>query len=312
LVPAIQALFNQCGKPADGLVLLRFQLRGFAIFSKEYELFDEPEPPAWDDVVWTERFCSRLSSVWRYSDATVPPAHILHWLTQFDDAGFGREARELLVYLFRYGYVTEQKITTRMTDVYRELGARFGFPPIAVAFQEPGKSESKLAYKLRPSISFVTPDNAIELARSAKASNVLNFVCFDDCVGSGETVEKYLFRSDYNSQVDEFKDLYSSARARLYVVVYHSDSRGVRRIEEHPAACGAVVVQTISPLDATHKVFSDDSRIIDDPARRADFKDFCMTVGEELFPGNSCSYCVRLSPLLRHAYFVAPAPRKVQ
>jgi hypothetical protein len=124
-----------------------------------------------------------------------------------------------------------------------------------------------------------------------------NFISFDDCIGSGETVEKYLFRSEYNSKADAFSDLYAKRQARLYIVVYHSDARGVQRIEQHPAARGAVFVQTLSPLDTTHKVFSDDSRIIPDKTRRAAFKAFCETMGDQLFPGSplgwgDCQWCV--------------------
>ena len=138
---------------------------------------------------------------------------------------------------------------------------------------------------------------AIKCVQEVKQRGVVNLVCFDDCIGSGETVEKYLFDSDYNPHAGEFRALYAHGSAKLWVLVYHSDPRGVHRIEKHHAACGAVTVQTVCPLDETHRVFSASSRIISDHGRREAFKAFCTALGEVLFRGNplgwgDCQWCV--------------------
>jgi hypothetical protein len=153
--PAIQMLFDKCAKTPDSLAFLRFCTRGFSIFEDDYELFDRPQELNLIDRDWTERFCHRLAHAWRFSDRPIYAQHILQWLQQFERSGFGVEARQLLVYLYRYGYVTERKIAAGLVDGFRALSAQLGSAPIGVAFQAPGKSESRIAYKLRPGIWIV-------------------------------------------------------------------------------------------------------------------------------------------------------------
>lgn len=297
LFPAIQTLFDECGKKPDALTLLRFQGRGFAVFRDDYELFDRPQRLSLTDPVWTQRFCARLASVWRFADRQVSAQHLLKWLEQFEKPGFAEEARRLLVYLYRYGYVTEQRIVAGLIGGFRALSANLGEEPIGVAFQAPGKSEARIAYKLRPEIALVTAEKALELANEIRAGHALHLACFDDCIGSGETVENYLFEKEYNPHAGEFRALFASGRVKLWVLVYHSDPRGVRRIENHEAACGAVSVRTICPLDATHQTFSDSSRLIPDQSRREAFKTFCTTIGRMLWSENplgwgDCQWCI--------------------
>ena len=141
MYPAIQTLFGECEKTPDALTLLKFQRRGFSVFQDDYELFDQPQSLNWNDPIWTQRFCARLATVWRFADRPVSAQHVLEWLDQFERAGFGEEARRLLVYLYRYGFVTEQKIAARLIEGYRILSGQVRSRPIGVAFQTPGKSE---------------------------------------------------------------------------------------------------------------------------------------------------------------------------
>jgi hypothetical protein len=283
--PAVQYLFHQCGKEPDELALARFQLRGFRCFQSDYELFERPQASLLADAESIERLCIRLGSTWRYADAPVSPQHILDWLRQFEGSGFSQEALRLLVYLYQHGYVTEQKIAARLTQGYLRLVEELDSIALPVAFQPPGKSESKLAYKLRPTISLANQEEALAKVHGAPPSVVTNLVCFDDCIGSGETIEKYLFDDTHNPLASEFSALYAAGRARTFVLVYNSCSSGVARIEQNSNAYGAVSVRTICPLDDTHRVFSPTSQIILDADRREAFRDFCELKGRKLFPG---------------------------
>jgi hypothetical protein len=284
--PALLRLFRACGKEPDGVVLVRFQSRGFTVLQEAYELFDQRISPNPNDPGWTQRFCARLASVWRYAGDPISSAHILRWISQFDTVGFGNEARHLLMYLLRYGYVTEQRIVAGLHRQYGVIAAGAVADPLPVAFQTPGKSESKLAYYLRPLITLVNAEAAVAQLKAYGGPKPVDLVCFDDCIGSGETVEKYLFDRAYNFQVDDLRNLYASGAARLQVIVYHSDPRGVDRIERNPEACGAVKVHTVCPLDETHRAFSRNSRILSPTPRREAFKSLCQTIGERLNPGS--------------------------
>ena len=292
--PAIQQLFHECGKELDGLALTRFQNCGFQVFKADYELFDQPAKPDILDQDWTDRFCTRLSSVWRYAGAPVSATHIARWLGQFDAEGFGEEARYVLMYLHRYGYVTEQKIVAALRREYSSIAASAAVPPITVSFQAPGKSESKLAYYLRPEIALVEPNLAIARVAAEGAGATVDLICFDDCIGSGETVEGYLF---YEPDAAQLIPLYKSAAIRLHVIAYHSDSRGVKRIEANAQAYGAVKVHTARPLDESHRAFSATSCVIPSSPRKDDFKSFCERIGRTLNPTSplgwgDCQWCI--------------------
>jgi hypothetical protein len=198
------------------------------------------------------------------------------------------------MYLLRYGYVTEQKIVAGLRREYSRIVPSATVPPIAVAFQAPGKSESKLAYYLRPEITLVDPNAAVSQVKGVGGATPVDMVCFDDCIGSGETVEGYLF---YEPGAGQLCALYASRAARLHVIVYHSDPRGVQRIEGNASGCGSVKVHTACPLDETHQAFSDRSCIIPSSLRKDAFKAFCERVGRSLNPGiplgwGDCQWCI--------------------
>jgi hypothetical protein len=100
-----------------------------------------------------------------------------------------------------------------------------------------------------------------------------------------------------NPFASELSQLFAAGAARLHVIAYHSDPRGVARIQSSPYAHGAVAVKTICRLEESDKAFSDASRVFKDASRRSQFRDFCLTIGSQLAPASplgwgDCQWCV--------------------
>ena len=294
---ATHQLFAACSKQSDSLVTARYHQRGFTVFQQDYQLFERGLEQDVSDPIWRQRFYQRLGNVWRYSGRPVEPGHIGNWVEQFERDGFTNEACHILLYLYRYGYVMETKMVTSLLNAFERLSRGGASHPLAVTLQPAGKSESKLAYGLRPYIDFKSISDALEIARSGAVNGVLELVCFDDCIGSGETVERYFYDTSMNPLAANLSAALADGIMRLHVITYHSDVRGVARIQGSPYAHGAVVITTVVPLEESDRTFSDNSRILQDATRRSEFKEFCRAIGNHLAPNGplgwgDCQWCV--------------------
>ena len=93
---------------------------------------------------------------------------IRNWVQQFAADGFVAEAHQILVYMLQYGFVTETIIVEELVRLYNVLVNASNRMPVSVAIQKPGKSEQKLAYRLRPTILMDSLAGAITYSKSRK------------------------------------------------------------------------------------------------------------------------------------------------
>lgn len=280
----LEALFSTRSIEVPTLAHVRYETYGFKCLETDFELFEQPEKPNWQNSTALEHFYNRLSRSWNYQGKILLAVTIRDWVNQFKLEGFGNEAIQILVYLIQYGFVTESVVANGLFRLYSELKKNSNKKSIEVSIQKPGKSEQKLAYLLRPSILLETLENAISMKNSKYFNDIVELYCFDDCIGSGESLVKYLFDKKHNIHSANLINLFKSGGVQLNVVVYHADQRGVDTIENHLDACGAVKVHTVRVLDETHQAFSERSIIFKDKERREAFKEFCLQIGEHLNP----------------------------
>ncbi len=282
---ALETLFRQCGERVSALARTRFDAFGFGALEKDFNLFDEPQRPDWEDNAAFELFYGRLSRSWIYSGYPVQSNTIRNWVQQFAAEGFVAEAHQILVYLQQYGFVTETTIVEELVRLYNVLVNTSNRMPVSVAIQKPGKSEQKLAYRLKPTILMDSLADAITHSKFHK-DRESDFYCFDDCMGSGDSVGRYLFDRNCNPLSDELSEMLRTGKARVIVLTFHADPRGVMNLAGHPDGHGAISIHPVRVLDESHRAFSNFSRIIRDDRRRLEFRNFCLKVGERLFPGS--------------------------
>lgn len=280
----LETLFSERSINVPALARVRYESRGFQSLELDFGLFEQPETLNWEDPNTLELFYNRLSHAWNYRGGILPLSTIQAWSSQFMKEGYGKEAHQILLYLLQYGFVTEKVIATELFRIYTMLKNNSKNSSIEVSIQKPGKSEQKLAYLLRPSVLLERLDEAINSKKANYFDDDIDLYCFDDCVGSGESVIKYLFDTEHNTHWAELKDFLRSGDIHLNVVVYHADQRGINCIENHPDACGEVKVHAARVLDETHQAFSEKSRIFKDKTRREAFKNFCLNIGMQLNP----------------------------
>lgn len=282
---ALSYLFKECNVILSQLARVRFEARGFAALEHDFSLFTPPQTPSWEDPHAVELFFARLSRAWVFNGRQISAEHIARWVRQFEGPGFATEAKQLLLYLHQNGFVTENAVIDGILQKHADLYRSVPEPPIAISIQKPGKSEQKIAYRLKPTIELQSLGSALVNWRRSGGSHTLRLVCFDDCIGSGESIERNLFESDHNQGGDDLVELFDRGEAHLDVISYYADQRGIDRIQKNPKSQNAIIVHPVRLLDESHRVFSATSRILKDSARRIEFETFCREIGEKLFPG---------------------------
>jgi len=198
----------------------------FHLFKEERQtLLNRNDPKA------IEQFCYHICGNWRYEGKHVDGRRVVEWVNQFKQAGFIQEAREILSYLKRYGFLTENQVTEDIASRYDELEKSSGKKPITMTLQPTGKSEPKLAYRMRTKTRLLSLDKAIEEINERPCrSYPIDLVCFDDCIGSGKTMRDYLFEPQHNRFANEVISLFEQGKAKLTVLVSHADEKGYQRL----------------------------------------------------------------------------------
>jgi hypothetical protein len=121
--------------------------------------------------------------------------------------------------------------------------------------------------------------------------------CFDDCIGSGDSIRDYLFDRSTNAYADQLMGLFKEKRASMYVIAFHVDENAIGRLENAPEAFNRLKVIPVHVIDDAHRVFSNQSKVIVKPNRREMFKKFCEDVGNKLFSAgplgwNDCQWAI--------------------
>ncbi len=286
---AIEKLFQKLGKDFEPLAPTRFTQGGFDCLVADFHLFKEARQKLsnWNDPKAVERFCYNICRGWRYEGKPLDGRRVVEWVNQFKQADFVQEACEILSYLKRYGFLTEYQVTEDIASHYEALERTLGKRPITVTLQPAGKSEPKLAYRMRTKTRLLSMDKAIEEVKKRHSrSYPMDLVCFDDFIGSGQTMRDYLFEPKYNQFDQEITDLFKQGKAKLTVLVSHADEKGIKALETDPKGCGAITVKAAHVVSDEHRAFHPDSPIFSDKSRIAAFKKHCEEIGKKINPGN--------------------------
>lgn len=282
---ALQVLFSANGMASSAMARIRLEESGFVAL-ESFGVFDNPFALNWEDAQTLELFYYRLSRSWTYRGYPVPVDTIRGWVAQFSEAGFSSEAHQLLMYLQQYGFVTETSVVEGLAQHYFNVDKQGASNVVAINVQKAGKSEQKLAYRLRPHILLKSIDEVLPAIKAGTVERPTLLVCFDDCVGSGESMEKYLFDADYNTYRDDLIASFHEKRSKLFVIVFHADIRAICRLESSNDAANCLRVLPVRIMDDTHRAFSSGSRIFRTAERRAKFMEFCKEIGGYLLPGS--------------------------
>jgi hypothetical protein len=289
VLDALDILFRQCGKPMSRLARARFENSGFKALEKDFGLFEVTPSLDWRDEGALELFYARLARSWVYAGHPIGSDTIRKWVGQFATSGFADEAHQMLLYLNQHGFVTETTLVEALRQLYQSLVNTSSNRAIPISIQRVGKSEQKLAYRLKPEIPMKSLSEAIEI-RKTLPDALVEFYCLDDCVGSGESFEKYLFDPAHNELADELVALLRAKNIKLNILVFHADPRGITALKSHPKAHSSIDVHCVRILDDRHQMFADASVILSNPERRQKFRAFCESIGEKLFPGSALGW----------------------
>ena len=277
---AIERLFSQLGRKYEPLAPIRFKEGGFKRLADDFDLFEEHQLFFnWHDPRTLELFCYRISQGWRYDGKPVDGLRVLEWVNQFKPSGFVYEACEMLTYLKRCGFLTEYQVKEHIVTLYKEHVRIIGKQPLTITLQPAGKSEPKLAYHIRTIARLFTLDEAIEQAKQRKKRPV-EMVCFDDVIGSGQTMREYIFE-----QTDLVK-LFEQGIARLTVLISHADQNGINALCTDPRSSGAVSVKAGCLLDDRYRAFHKEGPVFSKASRVTEFQQYCEEIGEKINQGN--------------------------
>ena len=283
---ALEKLFRAGNAGVPTLARIRFENLGFEGLRG---FLDDPEVTA--SARSYELFYHRLARTWRFDGTEVTSEVISSWVEQFAEDGFEKEAHCLLSYLHQWGYTAEDTLIGRVMSTYRRCVSQFstGRTVKCVAIQETGKSEGKLAYRLKSeSVSFDSLSVAVEEIVSMGVE--ADLYCFDDLVGTGDSIISCLFNVCRGSVNGKLENLLRDGKVRVYVIAHDVSEVGRRQIESDCRSFGNVHVVGYRSLGDRDKVFSSASRVIKDAERRSEFKAYCAAIGETLFPGHGLGW----------------------
>lgn len=238
-----------------------------------------------------ELFYHRLTKTWKFNGSDLTSAHIKAWVDQFAKDGFEEEAHSLLRHLHQWGFTTEDAVIERLIKTYSESVSQFsaGRSVRCIAIQEVGKSEGKLAYRLKPRVKqFETLRDVVEEVHGTGVAS--DFYCFDDFIGSGDSIVECLFERESDHIGRKLQALLQAGKGRVFVIAHDVSELGMHDVETDPRAHSNVRVLGYRPLGNRDRVFSAESRVIGDVERRKAFKAYCAQAGEILFPGHGLGW----------------------
>lgn len=317
---AIERLFKELKKDIEPLALIHFTEGGFDhlyLFEEEKERQKRSNR---NDPKAVEQICYNFCKNRQYEGTPLDSRKVVEWVNQFKQAGFVQEACEILSYLRRYGFLAGSQVEKNILSFYKGLKETLGEKQIiTMTIQPKGKSESKFTYRLFPEIvgQLLTLKEAIDKVNRASPNNYpIDLVCFDDFIGSGETMLKHLFPKEFKASTsdhpmdfvcfDDFKTMlgrlfpdlfefqnsfaddlikcFAKKKAKLTVLVSHADERGINALCKDPRSHDAITVLATQPVRDQHRAFHRDSPIFSDKSRMKEFKKYCKKIGNKIYP----------------------------
>ena len=285
---ALLSLCQQLGKEFEFMALIRFVRDGFNGFANYYSLFEQKTRLNWGSEEDIERCCYRVSEGWRYEGQLISSLEVLEWVNQFKPAGFVQEACDILIYLKRYGFLTEEEVIKGIIDCYNKHVENIGKPPITITLQAAGTSEQKIADHIQQEIKrpFLSLEETIAQVQEKTSHYPVEMVCFDDMICSGQNLRDFLFEPKYNFYALELIELFKQGTARLTVLVSHADEKGIRALCTDSRGYGAVSVKATCVIDDRYRAFHPDGPIFSEHSRMVEFQHYCKKIGQQINPGN--------------------------
>ena len=261
----------------------RFLKGGLRKVNQEFRLFEQPATKRWLSSEEIERYCAGVSCRWLYAGEDVATQSVVDWVRQFEPYDVLPEALTVLGYLNRYGFIPRGNIINMLTDEFERLSSDLGHRPQQATIQKVGKSEAMLYYDLRGIVD--NPTSLLELISRPDAPD--HIVCFDDVVGSGDSVLECLYLHDSIDMPEEFRRWLTKGDERtLTIVVAVSSLQGKKAIEENAKAFGRIKIRTHRLLAEEDAIFSEKKEIcLKTKSARRNSRPFARILGRNYFLG---------------------------
>ena len=280
ITQAFADLIQQVGFYAQALEMpARFLNHGLRGVQNQFRLFETSASVSDLTSEEVERFCMSISRNWFYRGSPVSGTSVRDWVWQFEPYGVLREALSLLQHLNRYGFIPKGDIVNRLLSLYARLDEESELPLQPVLIQGIGKSESMLFYDLRD----IKPKPRPFLTEITKHKPADHLVCFDDVVGSGQTILDCLFTNREPEYTEEVARWLAGERRRITILVAIASEHGVSAIEQDERCLGKVKVQASRKFTRCDSIFSPEKKVFVDPERCELFRSACREIGEQLF-----------------------------
>ena len=272
----------------------RFLKGGLRSVNRQFGVFEQPATTRLVSPDEIERFCAGVSRTWNYAGAQVPAQSVFDWVMQFEPYDVLSEALTLLGYLNRYGFIPKGSIVNMLTDEYERLRSDLRQRPSQATIQSIGKSEAMLYYDLRQIRDSPTP--LLELVAQRHVPD--HIVCFDDVIGSGDSMLECLYMHNNVKMPNELHRWFAEGENRtLTIVVAVSSLQGKIAIERNARSYGRVKVRAHRVLAENDSIFSGKKNLFESEKRSGMFQAVCQDIGEKLFSWgplgwNDCQWCI--------------------
>jgi hypothetical protein len=276
---ATQKIFDVCKIKYTSLARHRFIQKGFNAF-KDFGILNESENRDLEDPIVLEEFCLNISRSWIFDGVKVNTEDVYGWVQQFKKRGFVVEGCQLLLYLKREGFVTQNAVKGNLLRLYKEHVAKVDKNVTVITIQPLGKSESLFSYALSIEAKFKDLGDVLKMNNSPE--DAIELVCFDDVIVSGGSVLKYLFNTEYNPHSELLKKAFAKNAAHLTVIVSHADKYGITKIIDDPRCNNSVSVKASFIVDDSRRIFSANSIVLTDKSNIKKFSEFCQEMGAKV------------------------------
>ncbi|WP_146203711.1 hypothetical protein [Azospirillum sp. TSO5] len=278
ITESLKCLADQVRYSGDRIEMpIRYLRGGLRGVDATFQLFDKPA----NDTALADlhNFASYLCFNWVYAGEQVKPDTIVKWIKQFEPYDAVAEALSLLEYLDRDGFIPKGEIINRLKALYNDIAARERKRPKVVSIQNAGKSESMILYELRDYSKKSLRDQILE------HDSPEHLICFDDVVGSGETIRDCLFRDKGTVVYEELERwLTAIPERRITVLCAIASQGGIDAVEGDPMGKGRVKVIAAKILGEKDKILSSASNIFRNNERQEKFQQICTEIGGKLWP----------------------------
>ncbi len=254
----------------------RFLTQGLRGIQAQFSIFEESPHQRVSNDYEVRRFCDAICRTWTYCGSRIAGNTVYNWVQQFQPYGVTLEALALLEYLNRDGFIPKYEVVQRLEALHSSLVCDSAEVVTPVSIQRVGKSEAMLLYDIR-SVS------TVDVFQKAKeAHGQAHLVCFDDVVGSGNTILECLFPDSVSEGKTNLQEWLTVEGRFVTVLAALGSDKGIAAIEGDGRANGRVRVRVSRKLTPGESIFSVGQGIFLSEERGEMFREVCEEIGGNL------------------------------